>query len=81
LLSLPLIIPASTQFKARRNVLPPADLEKFRGLVAHYMVTEKKKDPSPHLMDEMIVRFAMLASGQNGAASVPPRGPACGEKA
>lgn len=75
LLGLPLVIPAATQFKARRNVMPHAELERFRGLVAHYMVTEKKKDPSPHLMDELIVRFSMRAAGQNGAAPVPRRDP------
>lgn len=75
LLGLPLVIPFATQFKARRNVLPPGDLEKFCGLVAHYMVTAKKKDPSPHLLDELIVRFAMKAAGQSGAAAVPRRDP------
>lgn len=80
LLGLPLAIPMATQFKARRVVLSPAELAQYRGLIAHYMVTAKKKDPSPHLMDELAFRFAMRAAGQNGAAPVPPRDPSCGEK-
>jgi len=73
LLGLPLVLPMATQFKARRNVLPPAELARFRGLIAHYMVTNKKKDPSPHLLDELAFRLAMREAGLNGAAPVPPR--------
>jgi hypothetical protein len=38
------------------------ELALHRGLVAHYMVTSKKKDPSPHLLDELIRKFAFAAA-------------------
>jgi len=71
MLGLPLSIPAdATGHRARRVVMPKDELALHRGLVAHYMVTSKKKDPSPHLLDELIRKFALAA-----ATKVPKTNP------
>jgi hypothetical protein len=63
MLGLPLLIPVdATGNKARRIVLTEDELAMHRGLVAHYMVTQKKKDPSPRLLDALIRRFAVAVA-------------------
>lgn len=65
LLGLPLVIPADASgVRAVRSVLPKDQLEKFKGILGHYMLTEKKIDPSPHLLDELIGKFASMAAGK-----------------
>jgi hypothetical protein len=62
LLGLPMKIPLDVGgLKARRSVLVKSDLDVHRGLVGHYMITKKKLDPSPHLLDELIKKFALVA--------------------
>ena len=70
LLGLPLVIPAdASRMKARRSVLPKVELDTYRGLVGHYMITEKKPDPSPHILDELIRKFALNAAALKQKAS------------
>lgn len=65
MLGLPLSIPVdATGMRARRTVLTTDELAMHRGLVAHYMVTSKKKDPSPHLLDELIRKFALASAAK-----------------
>lgn len=66
MLGLPLDIPRdATGMRALRVILPKYKLDVFRGLIGHYMITVKKPDPSPHLLDELISRFAHFkASGK-----------------
>ena len=72
LLGLPVKIPAdATGTKARRGVLSREELDAHQGLVGHYMITKKKVDPSPHLLDELIKKFAFTK-----AAGKLPTGPA-----
>jgi hypothetical protein len=65
MLGLPLSIPVdATGMRARRTVLTTDELAMHRGLVAHYMVTSKKKDPSPHLLDDLIRKFALASAAK-----------------
>lgn len=75
MLGIPFTIPVdATGMKAIRTVLSKAELEIFRGLIGHYMITEKKPDPSPHLLDELVNRFARLKASVKSIGSSSPVG-------
>jgi hypothetical protein len=74
LLGIPFTIPLDVSgVKARRGILSKAELDVHRGLVGHYMITEKKIDPSPHLLDELIKRYALITAAAKSKAG-PARG-------
>lgn len=59
ILGLPVLtpcLPPSTPARAYRGVLPAPFLATHRGFVAHYMLTTNKIDPSPDLMDHLVLK-------------------------
>lgn len=57
---LPMLVPGEPGDRARRTVMTREELARFRGVIGHYHVTERKRDPSPHLLDEIKAAFEDL---------------------
>lgn len=54
IIELPLDIPRGLIGKAVRGVLTDEELGAWKGVLAHYMITNRKIDPSPDMMDYLV---------------------------
>jgi hypothetical protein len=57
ILGLSLDIPKGPTGKSVRGVLTDEELGTWRGILAHYMITTRKIDPSPDMMDYLVSCF------------------------
>jgi hypothetical protein len=60
--------------RATRHVLSPTMIASFRGHLGHYHLTNKKIDPVPHLLDEMMLHSDFEETPTRPAKMTPSRG-------
>ena len=61
ILDVPYRFPVEADGSVIRGVLPAETLAEWTGLVGHFHITDRKVDPSPHLLDDLSARASLRA--------------------